>query len=477
MVANAPKPGIVRRLLGRIGLSTTRPDAEELAKRPDIGEQSRGQQNRGFGGLFGSMGGAGFGVPLGGTFNTYRLMRRNPTIALARAIARAPLKAAEWTYQKRDDDVPDEWVSFIKGALNPLRRSFISDTLRALDNGFQAFEKVFEIRKGRLTYQKLKPLLPDNTQPLIDEQTGQFRGARNFGVTLPCEKVFWFANDSEAGNFFGEPRSENVRSEWSAWEVTLAKMGRYVERSSGAIPMVEYPIGDSQDENGDEQSNFDIATKVLSSLGQGLGVTMPKELAAWSAPFVEAGVNPEALMAWRISFLETKTSRVKDFLEPLRHLERLMMRGWLVPERTATEGQFGTKADAETGADVVLLISEDLLADIIDCVNWYLTDQLLVLNFGAEARGAVFVDPAPLSTEKKAFFRNLIEKVISSQVGPELFTQLFDELAIIEGAGAPPQKDEAIRRGLVGAAVAEESNLLNRMRGIMDGGGNNGGVE
>ncbi|MCH6581200.1 MAG: AAA family ATPase, partial [Nitrospinae bacterium] len=50
----------------------------------------------------------------------------------------------------------------------------------------------------------------------------------------------------------------------------------------------------------------------------------------------------------------------------MKHRESLMMRGWFVPERAATEGQHGTKAEAGVAVDLVAMISMLFFQRMVD---------------------------------------------------------------------------------------------------------------
>ena len=66
-------------------------------------------------------------------------------------------------------NVPDEWVNFAQQVLGPLRQSLIRDALRALEFGWAGFEKIWRIQNGRRVLARLKPLLWDCTEILVDE--------------------------------------------------------------------------------------------------------------------------------------------------------------------------------------------------------------------------------------------------------------------------------------------------------------------
>lgn len=375
--------------------------------------------------------------PPAGSFETYRAMRGNPTVALARIAATAPVRAAEWTLQA-DADAPAERVEFIRSQLQALWPMLVKDILYALDYGFQAFEKVFELQGGRLVYRKIKPLAPQRTEILVDEATGAFAGLRQGDVVLPAEKCFLFTYDGEAGNFYGRSRHENIREHaWAPWMDLSAKRGQYFRKVAGVVPVIEYPEGTSQDESGATRSNFDLARSVLQNLGSGKGVAMPNVFARYAGDFARGGVDLEQLKAWHISFLETSEQHGGEFTETMRHLESLMLRGWLVPERAVSEGQYGTKAEAGEHARVVLAAADLLLQDVLRHVNWYLVDPLLALNFGRESAGTVRVTRGGLTGDQQTFFRDLVSQVLSSGPNAEMLLKLINLEALLDSTGLP----------------------------------------
>lgn len=423
-------------------------DSQSDQPTPATGEDTGNQQSGGVTGTLGAqMNVIGFTETMKPNFTTYKKMLLNPTIYLARKITHAPLKAAPWTYSGADDSVPEDRVEFVKQALEPLRRTFMMDVLRALDFGFTPMEKVWEVKpvngKLQLVYGKLKPLSHKVSSPMLDRATGAFRGIKNAApgatVILPPNKSFWFVNDGGVADWWGTPRNEVARKAWMNWEQTIDKLGKYESLSAGPIPLVQYPTGQGHNASGNKVDNFEIAQQLMAALTKGNGVLMPKILdqAARELARIMQGGDISQLYAWTISFLETKQSRVKDFLEPAVHFERLMMRAWVVPERTATEGAHGTKAEAETQGDLVLSMGQDLMGDIVQCVNRWLVNPLLVFNFGPDAKDSVTVGFEPLVDEKAALMRDIVKEALTATSIPEGFLEFVSEVEAIEGVGVP----------------------------------------
>lgn len=415
----------------------SQPSENDLSRVPSEGEETKKQTGHGFAtGFLPNF--PGFSDPPPATFATYRLMRANPTITVGRMVANMPVKMAKWGYTGENADR----VAFIRNQIEPMRPFMIREILRGRDNGFQAFEKVFMMRLieklgNMIVLKKLKPLLPDNTKPLVNKETGQFAGLINQGVTLGAEKAFWYAHDPEAGDLFGRSWFESLRKEWRAWDDTLQRMGKYTNLASGPVPILHYPIGESQDASGTTVDNFQIALGIVANLASGKAVTIPDELAAYSRALLQSGVDPEKFQAWRFSYLEPKARYGADYVLILKQLDSYLLRGLMVPERAAIEGQHGTKAEAEVHAGLVIGGAQEILDDIVRCVNWYIVDQLLVLNFGESARGTVVIESLPLQDIEAIFIRRIAEKLITTPATFDLLEPLIEIDMILEQSGVP----------------------------------------
>lgn len=420
------------------------PIRDWFKRRPKEGEETR-RQPRATGDVLGMVIGEDRALPPG-AYATYRNMRANPTIALARAVATAPILAADYSVEA--DDEHEERRAAVSAMLDPLWPFLVRSMLRALDYGWQPFEKVWMIDgHQRLAYQKLKPLLPELTEIQVDEH-GAFAGLKQGDVQLRPEKCLVFTYDGEAGNLYGRARHENCRKEWHSWDALAKKQAKYNTKISAVVPIIEYPEGESRDKSGSTTDNYKLAEKVLASLGSGSGVAMPNVLARHALDLARSGVEIKDLKAWHIEFLETRGAHGQSFVAQLKHLESLMLRGWLVPERAATEGQYGTKAEAGTHVEVALVIADELYRDIVRHVNWYVVDPLLAYNWGPEAVGSVHVEPIGLDRAQQAFYRLLVEKAFGAPQNLEMALEYLDFAAMVKALGLPHQEastEEAAR--------------------------------
>jgi len=310
--------------------------------------------------------------------------------------------------------------------------------LRGIDYGWQPFEKVWEIRKGRLVYKKLKALLPEQTMVQVEKQTGDFLGLKQKNVILPTTNVFVYSHDAEGTDLYGRSRHENIREHaWFPWTELMKKLLMYATKVSAIIPMIEYPPGVSKTVDGREESNFNLAQVFLTALGKGRGLAMPNTLAAHATDMLRSGIDLDQLRAWRISFLEGKGTHGRDLTNMARYYDSLMLRGWLIPERAATEGQFGTKAEAGTHSELALLMANLVYDEMLRQLNSYVINPLLIYNFGMDAINSVRLVRTGLDPAILLFLRTMIEKVLTAPVNTDLFFEYLDVDTILDQIGLP----------------------------------------
>ncbi len=380
---------------------------------------------------------SGFFPAASGTYETYRRISAHPTNALVRGLVESPIIANTWRWKKLRQDVSQEWVDFAQQVLNPLRQQIVRDALRALEFGWAGFEKIWEVQNGRRVLRRFKPLLWDFTQILADEH-GNAAGLINQlpgkpAVKLVGPKYFLYTYDGEAGNRYGRSRHENIRQAWSESEQIRQRLAQYMKKVAGIIVQLHYPEGTSRDQSGAERPNQWLGQQVLDAVSQGRSVMFPNGFAATAdsrAAYELAGKS-----SWQLSAFESAgADHAPGMKLILDYYDALIFRGWLRPERTGLESLHGSRADAQTHTDTASLDSELIDRDLADALTRDVVDELLVLNFGSKARGAVAIDPAPLERDSLGILRGVLEAVLSRNgngVIPQIDADsLLDQLAV-----------------------------------------------
>jgi hypothetical protein len=372
------------------------------------------------------------------TYNTYRTIRRHPTIALARAMSAAPILGAEWTIQSKDG-VPDAWIRFIQAELLPLRQTFLEPALfyGNVDFGYQGYEKVFALgRDGLIHLRKLKPLLQDITEIIILPDGG-FGGFKQPAAWLGTANALLIPFRVEGSLWYGAPLLENIRETYYQWCDANDGAARYDRKVAGGRLVVHYPLGQSPDGNGVLRDNSVLAEEILHTLQSSGAVAVPRDVAA----FVQ-GLN-DAAPGWEIEILDKGAGLQPTFVDRLGYLDKLLVRGLLLPERAVLEGRHGTLAEAETHGDTALTGAELIHRYVTQLVNWHCVDQLLTLNFGERARGAVWLEAAPVHEGKRAFLEKVYQAVLANPSGfVEEYGQI-DTNAIKDAIGVPKAREVA----------------------------------
>jgi hypothetical protein len=422
-----------------------------LAK-PHVGEVTRAQSVQPAAGTGGALrpGGipsssaaalAGFFAAAPGTYQTYLQISAHPTNALVRGMVGSPIVANTWHWKKCRGDVPDEWVELVQQVLSPLRQGIIRDCLKALEYGWAGFEKVWRIQNGRRVLARLKPLLWDCTDILVDEH-GNVAGLVNRPegeepVLLTAGKYFLYSYDGEAGNPYGRSRRENIREAWSESEQIRQRLAQYMRKVAGIVVQLHYPEGTSRDAAGADRPNQWLGQQVLDAVSAGRSVMFPNGFASASDPrmaYELAGKSP-----WQLSTLQAGgTDHAPGMKLVLEYYDALIFRGWLRPERSGLESRYGSKADAQTQTNSATLDSELVDCDIADAVTRGIVDELLVLNFGRKAQGAVAIEPAPIETDAMGVLRDTLKLLIGKNDSPTAgqinIGGLLDQLSVPRSA-------------------------------------------
>ena len=118
---------------------------------------------------------------------------------------------------------------------------------------------------------------------------------------------------------------------------------RYDRKIAGAYLLLHYPsFGQGIDQNGAKLDNVYLAQRILDKLEAASGVAIgdvPSELAP--------GQDPNQT-AWRLEVQGSAGGQQQGFVDRLRYLDSLKVRGMLLPERAILEGQHGTLAESQS---------------------------------------------------------------------------------------------------------------------------------
>lgn len=383
--------------------------------------------------------------PLPASIPTYRTMRRHFAIAFPRAVATAAIRMATITVEA-DEDAPDGAEDIARRQWDVLGARWLADACFALDYGYAPWELEWTVEDGDLFVGAAKPLRADWSTVLYDRQTGDYLGLRNQPrdehgqrvgqyVDLPPPYSLWYSHAPECRDWYGESVMERAREPFNAWNAAQAKYGRYLEKHAAPVPIIEFPEGESLDQNGTTRSNYALAAAMIRALGQCQGFAVPGVKQAWIDSLAQAGAPPTELNAWTVRFLETSGRHGDEFDAALHREEVNMARAWLVPERAIMEGRHGTNAEAEAQGSLVDIEAGATLAAMLETLNRYVLRKVIAVNFGDDAAGTVrFVADAP-DPRATAVRDALVQALLGAPMNLDVAEQLLDLPAMAEAAG------------------------------------------
>jgi hypothetical protein len=354
----------------------------------------------------------------------YRSIMNDPTVALAYYVGNIPYMSAAWSYVKRKG-APAGAVELIRDTFERERFRLLLDGSKSKIYGWAPFEKLFQDRDGFWTYDRLKPLLWDTTTVNVTNN-GNFNGlAADGGDTiLTAEKSFVATFDKEVNNLYGRPLYFNIKDDLEDMRQLRKKQSAYTSKVSSFIFIIHYPPGKSKFD-GQEVANEIIADKLAEQIAKGGWIKVPLMTVNEADKFItEAFIQPNQLKAWNIEVIEVKMDHGNSLTEQRKALEILLFRGMLIPERTAMQAEFSSRADAQAHAEISLGVQEICLREFIGQLNKWLVNPLLVLNYGEQAWDTVYIEPEPLNSDKRRMLQTILTQSLGNNVDTAL--QMLD---------------------------------------------------
>lgn len=372
------------------------------------------------------------------SYDTYRTIRKHPTVRLGRAMLLAPICAGQWTVET-DDDVDDTVVELIQTEVVDRRDAILPPALRArCDFGWASFEIVYRVREGHISVAKYKPLLADLTTILVEPNTGDFAGFRQGQIDVPPEQSLLVTSELEGCEWYGTSTLEAIRSTYNDWVAANEAAARYDRRVAGAATVVRYPRGMTIQADGTEKDNSTIANEIATAISGGGRIVLPQPL---EESIREVGEQGARYVGWLIEFLGDGNPKQYSFVPRLGYLDKLLLRGLLLPERTLTEGQFGTKAEAGVHVEFAMVQLQETHRTVTAEINTQVVDRLVGLNFGPDVVGKVKLVAAPLVDAEREWLRSLYTNIVKQPSGFLTAMESLDFDAIMDSLGLPKRQE------------------------------------
>ena len=371
-------------------------------------------------------------------FIKVREMRVDPTIAIARDLLIASIHSAEWIVEG-SPAAPATAVDYVNTEIQKWRGHLITTGVAGLiDFGWQAYEKIYGLNPDQsLKIVKLKSLVPDKTEILVDPDNGNFTGILQEmdWIELSLQEVLLLNWQIDGTDWYGRPLMKNVEQSYGDWNDSNTSANRYDRKIAGSHWVIKYPPGSTKI-NGANKDNFEIAKDLINALEYSTGVAIP----SYVETFIEE-LNKDAPDAWDIELLGDSSNQQQNFVDRQRYLDSLKVRGFGFPERAIIEGQFGTKAEAGVHQNIAMSIIDERHQQFLNGINEYLISDLITFTYGEEFVGTVTVVPTSVSDHMQVLLKELYDKILDNpEAGADEIARL-DVDNIRENLGVPANAD------------------------------------
>jgi hypothetical protein len=371
---------------------------------------------------------------------TFDLMLKDPTIKLAIDIIVAMMTRQPWSVVAKEDG-DEQYASDMLQQLNQFKEIFIRSALRGcLRDGWRAFEVAYSDDQASLI--GVKPLRTLNTKPLVYEDTGAFAGVLNRGSGTGTEEVdideqhCVFVNfDDEGYGDLGIPLLRTAYLPYNKWEEADSGARRYDQKIAGGFLLIQYPTGSSPYSglSGADTNNEVIADNMGQSF-QAVGY-------ACVPVVVDPDTGEPVDNPWKIEHISAGGGMQGGFIERLKYLDALKLRAFGIPERSTTEGTFGTKAESEQHADIAFMINSDRHNRIAQAIDECVVRTLNLANKSDPYACKLLV--GKLDPADRELFATLFSTLMTDPVLGETIASRVDTDTLLEKLNIPVRADAA----------------------------------
>lgn len=389
-------------------------------------------------------------------------MANHPTIRLAMDVTLAMAMREPWTIEGDDPEV----TGFMQRQLDTYKEDILSSSIVGFfKRGWRAFETRYGFTEDdalglRQTLDGVRSLRNEYTFRVIDPDTGDFLGVLTKAVggslggkddiLIDAQHVLFVNNDDEGFGEYGEATFEVAHRSHKKWENCDDGAERYDKKVAGGVVVVKYPVGSTKykQNNNEETDNADIAEDILKRLEASGTVKIPVRVVDETTGEVLKELNDP----WKLEHVVAAGGLQPSFIPRLKYLDGQMMRAFGLPERSATEGTLGTKAEAEAHADIALLVNHRRHRKIGKAVNLDIVQPLNDNNWGDP--GATQLVVGELDRDSRELFTQIFVAMLADPVHADAVAQRVDVEAMLRKLDIPTRDDQG---GSFGSEVDAQS--------------------
>jgi hypothetical protein len=334
---------------------------------------------------------------------TYRKISKHYQVASALAVISYSIQQIDWFINAEDENVRKVLTTSIDRIWNRLIRS----ASKSFVYGYSPNVKVFTLEeidgKSYVVYKKIKDLNPSDCTVKVDKW-GNFDGFIYKKGDLREKEVranmcFWYVNNMENGNLYGESMLKNVYKPWWFSEKIHEFSNRYYERFGEPLVVGRAPTSARvKDSTGKVRTAQELMNDVIGSIRSHSSVQLPSDRHVDTKEY-----------NYDLKYLESQM-RGFDFENYLSRLDMEIARGLFLPELVFGGAKGGSYALGSAQIQAFYTNLMGIMDNIVDYVNLYLLPQLIEYNF--EKNKLASFTYQPLSVDQKKNIQDMIMSLI-----------------------------------------------------------------
>jgi len=296
------------------------------------------------------------------------------TVSAMYNVLTMPIVANPWSI-KPEDDSPEAQAQadFVrdcltrpphKGGMSTPFQLVLKDMLRALLEGFRVYEKVFELRDGKVVYKKIGTRDTSTIVIKVDSKGGFngfkqeiWDGNKNVEVTIPLQYAFLFTANKEHHHIKGESMFRAAYTHYDKKQ-KLYYLAQLAAQAAAVAPKTVKAPANAKQEELDAYTANAAAMAVNSVIGLQDG--------------------------WDLNTLDSNKGRF-DLMPLIEHHNAEMARSILAQfMMLGTGSNVGSWALSQDQSDMFVLALRSVMSDIEEHISSYLIPDLIDYNFATK---------------------------------------------------------------------------------------------
>lgn len=378
---------------------------------------------------------------------------RDPTCRLAFEIVISMLMKMPWTIEGGDPEYNEALLKTLVARQEMMIRSTIRGLLRS---GWRGFEVVYQVVETTQYIVGIKALKNSITTPLAYVDTGEFAGFENKAynqrdsVVIDAEHCVFVNFDDEGTGDLPDPLLKTMEGPFVKWEKCDEGAQRYDAKVAGGFLFGTYPVGRTM-YNGSETENDVIWNIMAQNIVAGGYAGVPIR--------IDSETNePIGRDAWSLEHVSAGGGLQPGFIDRLKYLDALKMRVMGIPERTATEGQFGTKAEAGSHAEIAIVVNVGRLRILVKALNDGPIKSINMANHEDPEYARLVL--GELSPDDRALFGEIFKSLMSDPIFGDEVATAIDTKALLKKLNVPTLSEEELAIKEAEIEQKKQENML-----------------